>query len=240
MRKLAFLGAAAAIALTSPAYAATNLIVNGSFETGNFAGWNVTTAGGGVAPVVIAYNQASPYPTGAYGEAIPTDPLGGNSPDPAGRYAAYFVSDTANPHTITQTASVAFTAGTTYELGFDYYVPQNGYNNPNDASLSFSANFNNQTFQLTNLTTGSPSSNTPPLTWRHFSTLITPTVSGNANIAFNYTAGGVTAADFVVDRVYAIAAVPEPSTWAMMCLGFAAVGFAARRRSKVAGRVVMA
>ncbi|MBB4153488.1 hypothetical protein GGQ80_001390 [Sphingomonas jinjuensis] len=42
---------------------------------------------------------------------------------------------------------------------------------------------------------------------------------------------------FEVDN---IAAVPEPATWAMMVLGFGAVGFAARRRSKVAGRVVAA
>ncbi|MHA6722701.1 PEPxxWA-CTERM sorting domain-containing protein [Sphingomonas sp. RS2018] len=35
----------------------------------------------------------------------------------------------------------------------------------------------------------------------------------------------------------AIAAVPEPATWAMMTLGFGAVGFAMRRRAKVATRV---
>jgi hypothetical protein len=45
---------------------------------------------------------------------------------------------------------------------------------------------------------------------------------------------------FEVDTLRLTAAVPEPTTWAMMVLGFGAVGFAARRRSKVAGRVVAA
>jgi hypothetical protein len=31
---------------------------------------------------------------------------------------------------------------------------------------------------------------------------------------------------------YQVAAVPEPSTWAMMILGFAGVGFMAYRRSR--------
>ena len=35
--------------------------------------------------------------------------------------------------------------------------------------------------------------------------------------------------DFVLDNV-SVAAVPEPSTWAMMILGFAGIGFIANRR----------
>lgn len=38
---------------------------------------------------------------------------------------------------------------------------------------------------------------------------------------------------FEVDNVNFSAAVPEPATWAMMILGFGAVGFAMRRRSSV-------
>jgi hypothetical protein len=41
--------------------------------------------------------------------------------------------------------------------------------------------------------------------------------------------------DCVADGLLTIAAVPEPSTWAMMILGFAGIGFAAyRRKSKLA------
>ena len=43
---------------------------------------------------------------------------------------------------------------------------------------------------------------------------------------------GVTAADFAIDRVYVTAAVPEPSTWALMLLGFGAVGGAMRMKRR--------
>jgi hypothetical protein len=36
--------------------------------------------------------------------------------------------------------------------------------------------------------------------------------------------------DLVVDDLFGVAAIPEPSTWAMMILGFAGVGFMAYRR----------
>lgn len=39
--------------------------------------------------------------------------------------------------------------------------------------------------------------------------------------------------DFAGDFVQSVTAVPEPSTWAMMILGFAAIGFMAYRRSPV-------
>ena len=35
---------------------------------------------------------------------------------------------------------------------------------------------------------------------------------------------------FGIDRVFVTAAVPEPGTWAMMLLGFGAIGFSMRRR----------
>ncbi len=124
MKALLAAGAAAAIAFSSPALSA-ELITNGSFETGNFDGWQLSNVGGGTAPVVIHYNQAGNYPTGAFGEAIPTPAGGGN-------FAAYFSSDTANPDTLKQSVNVV--EGQTYALSFDYYVPQNGYNNPYDAT----------------------------------------------------------------------------------------------------------
>jgi hypothetical protein len=50
------------------------------------------------------------------------------------------------------------------------------------------------------------------------------------------TTGGSTIVDFTTG---AVGAVPEPSTWAMMLLGFAGVGFMAyRRKSKPALRAV--
>lgn len=65
--------------------------------------------------------------------------------------------------------------------------------------------------------------------------------SPNTNGRFRFTASGneritgitltSTTNSFEVDRL-AVAAVPEPATWAMMFGGFALIGFAARRRAK--------
>jgi hypothetical protein len=90
----AFVGA---LGFANTAPAATNLVGNGSFEGptgGTPAGWSI----GGVAvdganPVAIRYNQKSNYPTGAQGEAAPTDNAPSLSPDPAGQNG--FVSDEA-------------------------------------------------------------------------------------------------------------------------------------------------
>ena len=57
-------------------------------------------------------------------------------------------------------------------------------------------------------------------------------------LTFEFTGTGAYAADVVLDHV-SIAAVPEASTWAMLILGFAGIGFMAyRRKSKPAFRFV--
>lgn len=215
MKALFAAGATLALAISAPAVSA-DLITNGSFETGNFFGWSLSNVGGGTAPVVIKYNQAGNYPVGAFGEAIPNAVSGGN-------YAAYFSSDTANPDTLSQIVNVV--AGQTYNLSFDYYVPQNGYNNPNDATLSFAIN-GNQVGSV--LQAGSPSGTTPQ-TWQSFTTSYTAAATGPVTLAFRFAGLGNTAADFAVDKV-SMTAVPEPATWAMMILGLGVVGTSMRRR----------
>lgn len=51
----------------------------------------------------------------------------------------------------------------------------------------------------------------------------------NSYVAFNAVGFGTGSVDPVLDNV-AVTAVPEPSTWAMMILGFLGVGFLAHRR----------
>lgn len=217
---------ASALALTvaaTPAAAATNLLSNGSFENG-FTNWNLSQVGGGTAPVVINYNTAAGYPTGAFGEPINTNNVASASPDAVGTRLAYFSSDTANPHTISQLVNLV--AGVTYNIGFDYYAPRNGIDNPFNATLGFL--LGGQQIGST-LVAGNPAG-TPAQTWINFSTSFTALNSGPQTLAFQFNGGGVTAADFGIDRVYVTAAVPEPGTWAMMLLGFGAIGFSMRRR----------
>lgn len=53
-------------------------------------------------------------------------------------------------------------------------------------------------------------------------------------LRFNETSGGGNGGIFLDDIAINIAAVPEPSTWAMMLLGFAGVGAMAYRRRRTA------
>jgi hypothetical protein len=227
--KSALLSSAFALTvLATPASAATNLLSNGSFEDG-FTGWNVNLGPTpqGTAPVVIDYNQASAYPTGAFGEAVVTNNLASASPDAVGTKLAYFSSDTANPHTLSQLVNLV--AGVTYNIGFDYYAPANGISNPFDATLGF---FLNGSQVGSVLQAGSPAG-TPAQTWINYSSSFVAQSGGPQTIDFRYRGLGITAADFGVDRVFVTAAVPEPGTWAMMLLGFGAIGASMRRRRRV-------
>ena len=227
MHKMPTALAALALAITAPASAATNLLTNGSFESG-FSGWTLSNVGGGTAPVVIPYGTTATYPFGAFGEAILPNAVASISPDAVGRSLAYFSSDTANPDTLSQTISLV--AGQTYNLGFDFYAPANGISNPNDATLLFRVNGT----QVGSVLTAGSVTGTPAQTWFNFNTTFVAASNGPATLALDFRGLGVTAADFGVDRVYATAAVPEPATWAMMIFGFGGVGVSmryAKRRS---------
>ena len=225
MKKTLLIGATGlAMSMAAPAFA-QNLVSNGSFETGSFGPW-VPTNTSGTAPVVITYGNTNGYPTGAFGEAILPNTVASASPDAVGRYVAYFSSDTANPDSITQTIT-GLVAGRTYNLGFDYYAPQNGINNPFDATLSLLINGST----VSSVTAGgNQQPATPGQTWFNFSSTFTPVTSGPATLSFNFRGLGTTAADFAIDRVFVTAAVPEPATWSMLILGFGLVGGAMRRR----------
>jgi PEP-CTERM motif len=208
--KCLILAAAVTVAAASVAKAD---FVNGGFESGDFTGWSVTS-GGGTAPVVIQYNQSGQYPAGAFGEAVPP-PTGG------GTYGAYFSSDFGTDR-ISQ--NLVLTPGQ-YLFSFDIYAPANGRANP------FDANFDGFTIDGNNVTQVSGTAKA--------------LVSGWTQLSFEFQSGGGPftgfefsglgnpnngyAADVVVDN-FSVAAVPEPSTWAMMILGFAGIGLMAYRR----------
>jgi hypothetical protein len=225
MSKINLLAAAATLfAVASPAHAA-NLVKNGSFENG-FTDWNTTASTGETAPVVIAYNQASPYPTGAFGEAVPTsNAVGSASPDAVGDFTAYFSSDFGSDRLL---QTVNLTAGKFYRVGFDYYAPENGINNPSDALLTFLID------DIPQVSFQAGGASVPAKTWLNFDTVIKATATGPFTFQFKGL-GTTAAADFAIDRVYALGA-PEPSTWAMMILGFGFAGAALRRRQTASVR----
>ena len=208
----------AAAALFAPLSAsATNLVTNGSFETGTFADWTLIGVVSDIYPaVVITYGSSADYPTSAFGEVV-------TAPASGGSYGAYFVSDSSS-QTLTQTITVT-TAGN-YQIGFSAYAPTNGLKNPVNAAFTGSIAGNT-------LLTGTIGSNfTSSTGWKTFSS-DTYLNAGNYVVSFAFSTPGTGGAkDVVIDNVYVMAAapVPEPETYALMMSGLALVAFVARRR----------
>jgi hypothetical protein len=228
MKKLVLASALAAL-VAAPAFATDNLLSNGSFEDG-LTSWSFsdTISGspqGHADPVVIEYGQAGNYPTGAYGESVPADNAAGNPGfDGVGTHGLYFSSDVGT-QTISQ--SVSLVAGRSYTFGFDFYLPANGYANANGAT--FTASIVGMPFASFNA--GSEDATT----WTLASGSHTFVASQTGDFAFAFTANGYPAKDFVIDRVFLastadVTGVPEAGTWAMMVVGFGAIGAASRRR----------
>ena len=230
MKKLIFAAAACgALVFGGAASAATNLVENGSFETGDRSAWDYTGVGADTAvhpATVIGYNNTLPYPGGAFGELIPPDDTNSGSPDPVGQYAAYFVADNSI-ETLSQTVSLGVG---TYSIGFSVYVPRNGFNNSGNAT--FTGTIAGMT--LANFTVDQSAVQD----WMHFFGTVDITTAGDYLAAFTYNSGAAPAGDFVIDRVYIVAGdvsggVPEPGTWALMILGFGGAGAMLRRRKAI-------
>ncbi|WP_294537146.1 hypothetical protein [uncultured Rhodoblastus sp.] len=209
---------ACTLAVVSPGQAATNLLTNGSFESG-FSGWTLTgTATDGYPAVVIPYNSGAGYPNGAFNEPVPP-PTGSLSPDAAGTHGAYFVSDFAN-EALTQT--VTLNPGK-YNIGISVYAPLNGWKNAGDATISASIG------GVTLLSSGVHSLNAK--NWYDLTGTLVVSAAGPYTAAFNFQTNRFPSADAVIDQAYVVAA-PEVSTWAMMLAGFAALGFTGYRRNR--------
>lgn len=215
-----------ALALAGQANATVNLLNDGSFENGIGPGtsWTVGGTAGNSPVVVVTYGAAGGYPTNAYGEVVQADNAAGNPGfDAVGSKALYFSSDIGT-QSVSQTASIG--AGS-YAFGFDFYLPLNGLNNPYGATFS--------AYLGTTLLGTFDASNYAAQTWYSFSGVGSAASSGTFD--FSFTANGYPAKDFVIDRVYltqnsnqAVVGVPEAGTWAMMVIGFGAIGAASRRR----------
>ncbi len=233
---VSLMSAAAVLGIAAPGSAAVNLIVNGSFEAGDFTGFTHTgTAGLADPAVVLNYNSAASYGQGggAYGEAVPFDNSVSASPDVVGLHAAYFVADYANNESISQLT--ALHSGN-YRIGFSAYLPQNGANNGFDATFAGS---------IIGVDVASfTASQVGATQWYNFSGVAQIVTSGNYLTSFTFNSFGAPAKDFVIDRVFVIAtndeatylipptptsAIPEPAVWSLMIAGFGMTGFSMRR-----------
>jgi hypothetical protein len=210
-------GLIGALAVSTSA-SATTIVTNGSFEQSGLSGWTKTGSGTspGIGITVITTGGAN---STGYGD---------NVPNYDGTHAAFFVDDNAVEN-LSQT--VTLTGGVTYSLSFALFATASGANNP-------------FTFELTDmlggiLTNSNSSASIPVGQWTNYSYDFAAPTDGSYLLNFNFVSGFEPAKDVLLDGVAIAAAVPEPSTWAMMILGFCVVGFAAyRRKQHVSFRVV--
>ncbi|MDE2006934.1 MAG: hypothetical protein KGI51_10235 [Rhodospirillales bacterium] len=222
----------ALLAGAAPAWAGPNLLQNGTFAAGSLAHWTLTNTGTTTsnAVVIATDNVARNYPTGAYGEAIPKDTLLTGSPDVSAGYAIYFSTDTG---TQTLTQSVTLGIGT-YGIGFDAFVPQNGYNNTHDATFTADIAGTSLLASSSVATIGATYGVTK---WVTVSAQAQIAAAGTYTMTFSFTGLGSTAKDILVDRVYVTdlstatgTAVPEPAGAALLALPLLALVLSRRRR----------
>jgi hypothetical protein len=119
--------------------------------------------------------------------------------------------------------TLATVAGTTYDISFWFH--SNGAT-PNDISLAFGG------------TTIFSRTNTEPGDWTEFSLLGTATSNSTSLVFGLRNDPSFSGLDDI--SVNAVGAVPESSTWAMMILGFAGIGFMAYRRRNQSAALTVA
>jgi hypothetical protein len=201
-----FLLAAALLSVAVPATAATNLITNGNFETGNIAGWALADSGSGSWYVIG--NGAG---TALNGFATPTLAGGGS-------YVAMTDQGRPGSHNLSQTLTLS---GGKFVLSFDA--------RGSDQSGSGGAPDQQYIVTVDGVTIAGPII-TPA--WGTYSFNLN-LAAGAHTFAFQenddrlYYAAGL-------DNVSLVGGVPEASTWALMIAGFGLVGVSLRRRTAVA------
>jgi hypothetical protein len=219
--KLAILAAVVAATLVSENAARADLLVNGSFEnTANFSdgGGDVTELGVGSTAMtgwtVINTDISWIGPTNSFG--LTASPGGGN-----------FFLDLSGFHNGNPAGGLQQTVSTTiggiylltFQLGSD---PSFGLQD----GVSVTAGSATQSFATTN--NGSQSNLWQQEQLSFTATSTSTIISILGNLGENY----VGLDDVSLIQTGGVSAVPEPSTWAMMILGFCGLGFMAYRRKQ--------
>lgn len=134
------------------------------------------------------------------------------------------------PGLLTQTIN-GLTAGKNYVVKFEWAGAQQRFFPGATANKYLTVSLGNQSFDTSPQLAG-PEGNFQP--WRAGSLTFT---AQNATEVLSFLGHGTPSGQppfVLLDGVSLQAAVQEPATWAMLIVGFGLVGFAARRRGRVA------
>jgi len=263
LRTLA-LGAVALAALgAAPAFAVTNLITNGDFTTsvvgqfnnaGSATGWTVTATGvGGTGPAnpagSIGYGfifdnstafGATGGSPGQYGNVSLYGTAAANGTPQPTRF--FGVDSTFHPSILSQTIAGGLTPGATYDLTFEWAAAQQtGFTGVTTDAMRVSlgggapvtlgpvtnpsGGFTGWMNASVQLVAGTGTD----ITFFDIGTCVT-----NPNACAPNASGGPPFS--LLDSVSL--SVPEPSTWAMMLLGFVGLGYAGFRSRRTAISIV--
>lgn len=201
------------VALTASVAPASASIINGNFETGPFggapAGWTVLSG------TDIKVLQGSDY--------IPCCGVTGTPEQLANHFATFGADELANVSTLSQIVSTI--AGATYTLTFDQGTLGGG------AQTLFA-----QVFDASEplITSGDWILSANNALGSTFVTRSLSFVAASNSTRIAFSVDSVTSSvDGILDNVTLTTSVPEPATWALMLIGFGAVGSGMRRRPAV-------
>jgi hypothetical protein len=237
-----------AVVAASPAFAAVNLVTNGDFtdltkglgqitnNSGQGLDTNITSAVGwttsGYNQVIAVADQAvnTQYGTGNFALWDQTNASNGwNGKAPVGNILAldgdYYTSQ------VYQTVS-GLTAGKVYVVNFDYaFAQQQSFYGPTIQSLTVSVGEN---IWNTSTTMTTPSYDLPSQGFSGWSDgKLAFTANASSEVLSFLAHGNVQVPPFaLVSDVSVSAGVPEPSTWALLLVGFVGLAYAGRRSSR--------
>lgn len=225
----------AAALFAAPAFAATNLVVNGDFEAGN-AGFtsqyvyapSSPTAGLPEGVYLVDTNAANVHPSWfSFGDHT------------SGRGNYLIVNGSTS--TLAGDARVAWEQTIAVTANTKYFFEAFAANTCCNAGFGGSIAPSNLTFEVfdgTTTTTLDTFTTNPaqPGVWVGLSNSFTSGAAGALTLRIINSNLAASGNDFAVDDIsFATGStVPEASTWAMLILGFGLVGVAARRRNAIA------
>jgi hypothetical protein len=251
--RLALVSAASLAALSAPAFAA-NLVLNGGFETNTGNGevdFNSTVAdwtvpGAASSKYTFVWNAASGISlsgttadttgaTGSLGNVRLWGPGGlafnGLTLSPNG--GAFIGADGAFQDEPIQQTITGLVAGARYAVTFDWAAAQQfGFSGV--TSSGWDVSLGGQTLDTGNLGIGNHGFSG----WQQTTLDFIATGSSETLSFLSTGTGGAAEPPFSLLDGVSLTSVPEPSTWAMMLVGFGLLGYAGFRRRRTATSIV--